>query len=278
MRWLLAVQAQDPGAWPLALRARGSGFGRSDAVGARELVRGWLMRGTLHVVCGEDWWWLHALTARRGVERDAASDAVVAVLEDEGPLERHPLIERLAARGLVLEGQAFPHLLARCCALGDVVMAGERFVLARDWVGTPPRPVDRDAALRELGVRYARAHPGAGVEDLAAWSGLGLRAARTALAGVAPAAPLEDDDGPLGPRLLPALDPLLLGWRDRTPTVPDALARRVHPGGGMLRPVALDDGLVAGTWGMPRGEPAVDAPDPARFAAEAADVRRFEAS
>ena len=276
MRCLLAVQAQDPRAWPLALRARGAGFGRSDAAGSRELVRGWLMRGTLHVVCVEDWWWLHALTARPGAERDRDAATVAAVLADAGPLERRALIARLAERGLVLEGQAFPHLLARCCALGDVVMAGERFVLARDRVGERPRSLDRDAAPRELGVRYARAHPGAGAEDLAAWSGLGLRAARAALAGVTPAAPADAGDTPLEPRLLPAFDPLLLGWRDRTPTVPDALARRVHPGGGMLRPVALDDGLVAGTWSMPRRTPTVDAPDPERFAAEAADVCRFQ--
>ena len=47
---------------------------------------------------------------------------------------------------------------------------------------------------------------------------------------------------------LPAFDELLLGWRDRTPTVPAEHARDVHPGGGILRAVVLEDGVAVGTW------------------------------
>ena len=43
---------------------------------------------------------------------------------------------------------------------------------------------------------------------------------------------------------LPAYDELLLGWRDRSPTVPDELASHVHPGGGIIRAVTLVDGVV----------------------------------
>jgi uncharacterized protein YbbC (DUF1343 family) len=45
---------------------------------------------------------------------------------------------------------------------------------------------------------------------------------------------------------LPAFDELLLGWKDRSPTVPAALAKQVHPGGGIIRAVTLVDGVVKG--------------------------------
>ena len=52
----------------------------------------------------------------------------------------------------------------------------------------------------------------------------------------------------LAPRLLGAFDPWLLGWRDRAHAVAPEHARRVHPGGGVVRAVATDDGMVVGTW------------------------------
>jgi hypothetical protein len=55
-------------------------------------------------------------------------------------------------------------------------------------------------------------------------------------------------------RLLPAFDELLLGWRDRSPTVPAAHARDVHPGGGILRATIVDDGVAVGTWTQRGGE------------------------
>jgi hypothetical protein len=54
--------------------------------------------------------------------------------------------------------------------------------------------------------------------------------------------------------LIPAFDELLLGWRDRTPTVPLAHAKAVHPGGGILRPIVLEDGVAIGTWTHSSGE------------------------
>ena len=267
------MQAQDERAAALALRARASGFGFADVGASKELALGWLMRGTLHLVAVEDWWWLHALVARPAPGDDRAR-LVSAVLAETGPLRRPPLLERLASSGLVLEGQDFPHLLADCCSRGEVVMTPARaFVLAADWVGPRPR-VDREEALRRLGARYAAAHVGATPEDLAAWSGLGIRDARTALAGVGAVVPAGRAQLRQR-RLLPAFDPYLLGWKDRSFAVPAELKRRVFPGGGMLRAVTLQDGLVTGTWTAPGGVPRIDAPDPDAFAAEAADVTRF---
>jgi hypothetical protein len=278
VRHLLAVQAQDARSVRLALRARGA-TRWSDA-----LVTSWLLRGTLHVVHRDDFWWLHALCAPRleagnrrrlrqlGVtpaQADRAAALIARALDDAGALERAELAARLGAAGIPVAGQAIVHLLARAAIAGVVVLEGREFVLA----GERPPPPDRDTALRELARRYLAAHAGAGAHDLAHWSGLPLSAARRGLRGLRPPPPAR---GPLPLRLIPAYDELLLGWRDRTPIVAPGHARAVHPGGGLLRAVVLEDGRAAGTWQLRGGrvtvEPFTAIRDTAALAAEVTAV------
>jgi Winged helix DNA-binding domain len=301
---LLAVQAQDLRSARLAVRARSAGLTAADVdrelTTARSLVVGWLLRGTLHLVRREDYGWLHALTAPPQIARSrrrlaqegvspAAGERAVEIVETalaaEGTLTRAELAERLAAGGIHTEGQATPHLL-RLAALRGVAVLGpvregvQAYALAREWLGAEPPAVDRDAALQEIGSRYLAGHMPASPEDLAAWSGLPLRDARSALAGIEPrlTAPAEP-----APRLLPPFDPYLLGWKDRSFLVPAEHARRVYPGGGVLRATATVDGIAVGTWSMRGGRIEIDpfAPLPPEHAAaleaEAADVERFEA-
>ena len=113
-----------------------------------------------------------------------------------------------------------------------------------------PGPLpDRDTALVELARRYAAAHAPATREDFAAWSGLPAADVRGAWAEPDPPA----GDPPAGPlRLLPAFDEWLLGWASRDLVVPPEHARRVAPGGGIIRPVAIADGRVVATWRLDR--------------------------
>jgi hypothetical protein len=308
---LLAVQAQDLRAARLALRARGAAAAAADvdaALGDRSLVVGWLMRGTLHLVAREDYAWLHALTAplgtatsrRRlgelGVRFEDAVPVVLRALGEEGPLPRAALAERVTAAGIPAEGQIMPHVLALAAAKGQVVLGpvndgGQCFALTRDWLG-PTLATERGSSLAELARRYLRGHGPATAADLAAWSGLPLRDARAGLAAIARELVQDGELADLAgrpepprrppPRLLPALDPYLLGWRDRSFAVPPEHARRVHPGGGILRATAVTGGRVIGTWSRRRGEVAVEPFEPlaARVAAalrrEASDVARFE--
>jgi DNA glycosylase AlkZ-like len=321
VRRLLAVQAQDPVAARLALRARGAKLAADvdRALEKRELVAAWLCRGTLHLVEPQDHGWLLALTApgrfassrRRlgqlGVSEDDADRAVGIIeraLADEGPLTRPELAERIAAKGIPTEGQATPHLLGLAALRGVTVLGppasstprdstqpttAQAFVLARDWIGEPPA-VDRDAALAELARRYLTGHGPATPADLAAWSGLPLRDVRAGLGAIDV---VEEGDlvdlpgrkapGEPPPRLLGAFDPYLLGWKDRSFAVPAKHAKRVHPGGGILRAVALLDGRAVGTWGARRRDGRLDltlemfgrAPR-AAFESEMDDVARFE--
>lgn len=324
---LLAVQAQDLRAARLALRARGSGLSAADADRAltveRSLAVGWLCRGTLHLVRREDYPWLLGLTAplqaarsrrRLGQEGVSAADAdravavIEAALDADGPLGRSQLAMRIAARGIRTEGQATPLLLNLAAlrgvaVLGPVRDGGQVFARARDWLGAAPPPelagAERDRALAELARRYLAGHGPATAADLAGWVGLPLRDARAGLrsiaadlvevgGGLVELAVRERTPSRLPARLLPAFDPYLLGWKDRAFAVPARYARRVHPGGGILRAVATVDGMAAGTWRIRRRgdrvtveiEPfAALAPGAARaLKAEAADAERFESA
>jgi hypothetical protein len=55
----------------------------------------------------------------------------------------------------------------------------------------------------------------------------------------------------LPPRLLPAYDAWMLGWKDRSFALAAEHARRVQ-NGGILRGTAVVDGAIVGTWGTRR--------------------------
>jgi hypothetical protein len=286
VRRLLAVQAQDLPAARRALRARTRGL-TAESVNAalseeRSIVRGWLGRGTLHMVAAEDYPWMLALTAptqttdsrRRLVEEgvsegdaDRAMRVIERALADEGPLTRRELAERVAAKGIATEGQAMPHLLRRAVLRGIAVLgpmrgAQQAVVLARDWLGgAPPASVagpERDAALAELARRYLAGHGPATERDLAYWVGLPLRDARIGLQAIAGELALRDDGlvdlaagaasaRRTGARLLPVFDAYLLGWKDRSFAVSGEHVPKVYVG-GLIGPAVTVDGRVVGTW------------------------------
>jgi hypothetical protein len=288
---LLAVQAQDLPAARRALRVRTRGL-TAAAVNAalseeRSIVRGWLGRGTLHMVAAEDYPWMLALTAptqaadgRRRLAEEGVSQAdadramrtIENALADEGPLTRRELAARVAAKNIATEGQAMPHLLRRAvlggvAVLGPMQGAQQAIALARDWLEAAPSAcltgAERDVALTELTRRYLAGHGPATERDLAYWAGLPLRDVRAGLQAIAGELAVLDD-GLLdlaaggesgrrtGARLLPVFDAYLLGWKDRTFAVAPEHVSKVYMG-GLIGPAAAVDGRVAGTWRATRG-------------------------
>ena len=315
VRAVTGLQAQDLHAASLGVRARrvGSNAGEVERarVEERSVARVWCMRGTLHLVAAEDARWLVELLGpvglargrRRRAELGVSAPAAVAAVREalaDGPLTRHEVAAEVRAAGVRLaEDPQVPVHLVACAALeGHVCEAGARdgtplYALAEHWLGPPAWRPGRETALAELARRHAAAHPPAAPEDLAAWSGLGLRDARRGFAAVAPeleevrvggrAGWVRRGAEPAAPgsvRLMPAFDGLLLGHRDRALTVRPEHARDVLPGGGIVRPTLLIDGRVEGTWRLQRGRPGVEPfapPSPelaAAIEAEAADVVR----
>ena len=169
-------------------------------------------------------------------------------LADEGPLTRPELAERLAQES---GRKARPSTTCSCWRRSGQSPSSGRCEADGRPSSSPTtgsgrlRPVERDAALAELARRYLAGHAPAVPEDLARWAGLPLRDARAGIAA-APVDPALGASPP--PRLLPAFDPYLLGWKDRSFAVSPEHARRVHPGGGVLRAVATVGGKAVGTW------------------------------
>jgi len=287
---LLAIQGQDPRGARLAIRARTRGVTAADVdrelTETRALVITWLNRGTLHLVASEDYPWLQMLTtpplrtssstrlAQGGIDAAILKRGLAVIeraLAEDGPLTRLALRERLVRAGVPTAGQALIHLLFRAALEGILVrgpMVGRdhAYALVRDWLPAC-KPVARHRALAELARRYLAGHGPADDRDLARWSGLPLRDARTGLQAIAsqltqrpdglvdlagrePAARLS------APRLLGAFEPLLLGWTSRAAVLGAGEARIVT--GGVFRGFALVRGRAAAAWRLASGKVVIE--------------------
>ena len=209
-------------------------------------------------------------------DTERARELATAALTGGRRLGRAALLERLA-EGVDVSGQRGYHLLWYLAQTGTLVLGptegGERasdqaFVLLDEWVPAPRRLAGEEA-LAELARRYLTGHGPASDADLARWAGLTLRDVRTGIAAVreelaavevegrtllmAPDLPdrlaacrAEVEDAVL---LLPGFDEMVLGYADRTCTVPAEFADRIVPGGnGMFRATVLHGGRAVGVW------------------------------
>lgn len=298
---LVAVQAQELAfARPAFRPRRGRHAVAGDvdrALERRELVWTWALRGTLHLVRADDAGWLLGLLgpifAARGRPRrvalglddalcERALDLLRELLAGAAPMTSSALAARLP---IDADGQASAHLLAYAALRGVVcrapAAAGREpaYALLDDWLGGPRAAADEDRAPAELGRRYLAGHGPARAEDLAAWSGIGLRRARRALEGGAP------DRGGARVRasgrphvaLLGHFDPYLMGYASRELVLDARCAQRIQAGGGFVAPAAL----VVGTWRRDREANRLELFEPltddvlAALRRERADVQRY---
>lgn len=310
---LLAVQAQDARAFRLAVRARSAGGTAADVEAAlterRSLLVTWLCRGTLHLVRSTDYPWLHALTAPRiapriarrllqlGVDPTMTERGVAVIVEAlaGGPSSRDQLRLALDAASVPTAGQALVHLIAAASLQAHVVRGPVRdgehcFVDARHWLGEMEVP-DPDTCLAKLARRYLAGHGPAAPEDLAAYAGITLTAARRAFAlidhetkpvptGLLALNTTDESAADLPPpRLLGMFDPILHGWADRGFVT--AGHEAVVTSNGLFRATALVEGRVAGIWRLSNGTVSLTPFEPLSSATlgalgrEAADVLRY---
>ena len=290
---LCGIQAQELSSAALAIHVRGTGLLVADIehtrIHERSVVRTWGPRGTLHLLATEDIGWLlpflgpvfiagdRRRRAELGLDEDTCERAIHIlrdVLANQAPLTRAELVEQLAIHGILLEGQARPHLLGRAALEGVVCFGPNRgteptYVLLSDWLNQQDtgHPLSEDAAYRELSLRYLHAYGPATPGDQAAWSGLPLSKTRAAWQSIAdellevniagsPAWMLKthaawlDELSPSASivRLLPRYDIYLLGYQNRDLVVPREFAKRINAGGGIVHPTLIVDGQVVGVW------------------------------
>jgi hypothetical protein len=279
------------------------------------------MRKTMHLIATEDAGWLLPLFepeiakwSRRRLgqlgmpasTQERALAVIESALESDGPLAREDLAARLERSEIALDQRTRTHVfllatVSGIACLGPDIAGSAGLAPRRDWLGSMPRH-DRDAALKELARRYLGAFAPVTEADFAGWSGLGLRDVRDALAGIGnELAELRLGDerawrlkrrsrraGGRIVRLLPAYDTYLMGHRDRDFIAAGERWRRIAPGGGILRPAIVVDGVAVGTWRTKRSgrttrvklEPfaKLDRATLKAIEDEVADIGRFEAT
>lgn len=283
--WFGAVQAQDylGSLWAIGLRnRRATEAAVEDAEKRRAIVRTWPLRGTLHFVAADDARWITQLLAPRVIARNAARwkremgvdarlvagafDVISRALEGGRQLDRTQLYTALEARKIRTGESRGLHILLWLALQGRLCLAGrvgkqQTFALLDEWI-PKSRQLDGDAALAELARRYFTSHGPATIKDFLWWSGLTARDAKTAVEAAKPhlmqekwdgvdhwsgmngAAPRHARTSP-DVRLLPAFDQYTVGYRDRSALLPTG--KRMSSM-GLLAPVVIVDGLVAGTW------------------------------
>jgi hypothetical protein len=287
---IAGLQAQEPASPYIGLWARLVDFDAADldaAIAARAVVKGTLMRSTVHIVTAADYraLWPAILPMLEGIRRQ---DRV-----------HPPSARRLAAlRRRVTDFAATPRSLTALREhVGDVdgltgdevvwwlrrrlplahTPTGESWSFGRrpllahadawlpagDWAGEV-------AAIEHLVRRYLGAFGPASLADIAQWSGLPVARVRPGVAAVDVAgdlvafrsergrtlidladAPRPSDDVPAPPRLLPMWDSTVLAFADRTRLLSDEDRAKVIARNGDTLPVFLIDGMVAGRWWAP---------------------------
>jgi len=273
LTWMGAVQAQDRPASLLALALRlpsGSAASVEKAVAARQLVRSWVPRGTLHWVAARDLRWMLALLAPRLVQRAqtrlkqlkiSATDltrsqaAMRQALKGGQVLGRDTLLKAVQAAGVPVAGQRGYHLLhqaglAGLICFGPMVDKQPGLVLLDGWIPQGPT-LKREAALAKLARVYAQSRGPATLEDFRWWSGLDAAEAKAAWAALPPSkAPRAA--APSGAYFLPSFDEWLISYADRGATLDPRHAGKVVPGAnGLFHPILVLDGQVVGTWARP---------------------------
>ncbi len=282
------LQAQDylGALWAVGLRMRTACEAEIErALASRDIVRTWPARGTLHFVAAADVRWMLALLAPRAIQSAAGRMRALGLdeaqfargaallsraLQGGGQLPRDATYQILQEGGVSTAGQRGIHILWRLAQQGLICFGARSgkqhtFTLLAEWLPpvTTAVPMTRAEALTELARRFFTSRGPAILQDFVWWSGLssadagkGLALARPHLASVAvdgrtywqaAAAPRASASAHAA-YLLPAFDEYLVAYKDRSAVLDPAFVKKTNAGGGMLNPVIVIDGQVAGTW------------------------------
>ncbi len=277
---LAAMQSQDfaGGLWAVGVRTRDATV---DAVGALfdrgEILRTHMMRTTHHFVARDDLRWLLALLAPRGhakcVQRhrnlgldgktlDRAIRALDRALAGGRDLTRAEVARVLTRAKISVEGQRLPHIVLHAELVGLVCSGprrGKQITIARlDDRASEGKRLGRDAALRELALRYFTTRGPATVRDFVWWTGLRVADANAAIEHAKLDA--ETIDGTTyyrgtairrvkrGTFLLPPFDELTVAYQHRAHlgSAPASIEGEMQR--WLLAPNVVVDGEVVGTW------------------------------
>jgi hypothetical protein len=288
VRHLLAMQAQDfaNALWAVGVRTRGST--RSDVLASLaggDVVRTLPMRGTLHFVAAEDLRWMLALTSARTLRSaksrfenlgldSATLERAAAITGRElagGAMDRDEFMKLLSANGISPDGQRGYHVIFYLSQLSLVCWGPpsgtqQALVLVDDWIPAQTNP-SRDASLASFALRFFASHGPATERDFAWWTKLTLADVRAAMAdcgrqltelvhaeisywiATSELDAVGNRKASSSVHALPGFDEYLLGYQDRSLSLPSEHAQRIVPGNnGIFLPTITSKGRIVGTW------------------------------
>jgi hypothetical protein len=255
------------------------------AIERRDVVRGTMMRATLHLVSRGDFVAFRPVLqpmlsqSMRSVFRDgtdgwntAALLAAARACFDKSPCTFDALRGHLRARFPKLDERAMGYLVRLHLPLVQVPAPGAvwaypgvaDFAVAETWLD---EKIDNGGRPHALILRYLAAFGPATLRDFQAWSGLAVAPAvldelRPKLRTVRdergrelldlPKAPRPDEREDAPARFLPEFDSVLLAYADRTRIIADEHRPLIYTKNLLVPATFLVDGFAAGTWKIER--------------------------
>ncbi|MGV3724446.1 MAG: winged helix DNA-binding domain-containing protein [Actinomycetota bacterium] len=284
---LVGLQAQQARPPFVGLWSRSVGFERQELrslIESRAVVRGSLMRCTLHLMTRRDF------LAFRPVLQPALTRGMQSILGTrQARLNFHALLA--AAREALSEqprtftevraalSARFPDVDARVMGFAVRMLlpllivpaehawgyrADPSFTLAEEWLDAQ---LAADTRPHPLVLRYLAAFGPASARDITVWSGLaGMAAVMEELRPQLivfrdeqnrelfdlPEAPRPPEETPVAARYVADFDNLILSHADRARIITDEHRKVVVTKNGLVLPTVLVDGFVAGTWKVSR--------------------------
>ncbi len=280
---LAGMQAQVPKPPFIGLWSRVAGFRREELCRLllrREVVRGTMMRATIHLASARDFLALRSPlqpmlslglqqvlgTRAKGLDLERVVEFARACF-DEQPRGFNDLRAVLRKKFPKADERALGYAVRTHLPLVQVPTdalwafpGNADFAAAETWLG---KSVDPDPDPRPLVLRYLAAFGPATAGDFQTWSGLGGGASvletlkgelvtfldeRGRLLYDLPKAPRPDAGTPAPVRFLPEYDNLVLSHADRSRVVADAHRPFIATANLQIRATFLVDGVVAGVW------------------------------
>ncbi len=278
------LQAQYAPSMYIGLWSRVEGLQRDDltrALERRTVVQGTLMRSTIHLVSGRDYWpfalailpgrregWLRSHRGAPSARQMAALARRLRARLADGPLRRAKIDQLLGKGSAVTNGVGLWLELVRAPPSGTWERRrADLYAAAEEWLG--PAEVTPQEATELLVRRYLGGFGPASRSEIADWAGLRPKEIAPALERLRlrrfcaedgeelldlPRAPLPDPETPAPARFLPVWDATLLAHARRTGILPERYRPAVF---NTKTPHSvhtfLVDGEVAGTWKYEKG-------------------------
>jgi hypothetical protein len=283
--WMGAMQAQDHSMakWALGVRCPAATIAKVEtALDKGAILRTHLLRPTWHLVSADDIYWLLELTApyllagqkSRHKELELpetifkkSNRIIEKALSAGRHLLREEILTELQQAKISTDENRSSYLLFRA-ELDGIICSGktrdgkQTYALLAERVPNK-RTLKREEALATLAERYFTSRGPATLKDFINWSGLSITDAKRALEMVKArflqetlngdtywfsSAVAQQVHGDPAVHLLPGFDEFIIGYKDRTASLPQAHTKTIINVNGIFRPTLVVNGQVKGQW------------------------------